>query len=310
MENVESTSSVTPETSADSADTQGTEENETQGQATAPKTKEAKPKASKSEELTEEEYEEIALGQVKGKVPKTVAKAIKDYERGIQNKFREVADVKKQAQEFQKFAKENPREFMKQLGIDPYEFAEATLAEKIEMMEMTPEQKELRELKSWKEQQEKAEKEAREAAEKKKQEEEYETESKKFNETFVKAWESSGLPPHRYFGQLMAATMLSSQKRGEDLQPDQAALKVKEAFLSTVGEIVSQLDPEGIRSLIGDKKLKELRDAEVRRVTEKTAPTANSSGRPEQGSATKPRNTPKKPMSEKEFRQWIESHKQ
>lgn len=300
-EGMESTSDVTPETESSVEGESDTQDEETQEETSAKK-------VSKQPKLTEEELEEISLGSVKGKVPKALAKAIKDYERGVQGKFQEVAQVKKQAQDLVSFAKQNPREFFKQLQIDPYDFAEATLAEKIEMMQMSPEQKRLMEseaeLKKYKEQEETV---------KKSQEEEKRTKEESqvmqsLDKEIAEAFASSGLPRHQIYIQQIAATMLSAEKRGEVLSAQEAAVRVKERFNNQLKEVFQNLEAQDLQALLGDDVLKKLRQAEIKRVTDNTAPTLKSASRPG-GSApvTKTQQQAKKPMSEREWKAWHES---
>lgn len=254
-----------------------------------------------------DDFEEIALGSTKGKVPKAIAKAIKDYERGIQAKFQESAKQAKAAQEKEQILalfKSNPDEFAKRMGVDLDTMAEERLAKKYEVMQMSPEQRENMQLKQQMEQMRQQElgskkgvideikgllgAEAPEGLEQYPKEElqaflahkqgEYNQLQSGIEKEFVDAWKETGLPRHKFFGAQMAFQMLNHQKRtGESLQAGEAAAKVKGDFLGAVKEIVSQMDPSGIQELLGKDVLEKIRQADIERVTGQAASSMQKS---------------------------------
>jgi hypothetical protein len=251
-----------------------------------------------------EQMEELTIGSVKAKVPASVAKAIKELERGAQGKMQEAAQAKKQAQEFVKWAASSPKDFLRKTGIDPYDFAEATLAEKIKLMQETPEQKEARELREENKRYKESEKERQDREAKERQDREFTEASQKFNQEFVEAWQNSGLPPDKYFGQLMAAEILSHNKKtGEHLSPKEAASKIKARFQTQARGIFDNATPEAIVEVLGDAIVKKLREHELKKVST-AAPTPNSSARPGHAPATESKK-PNKPMNEEQWREYM-----
>lgn len=311
MEGVATTSSVTPETSA--PDSSAADAQELEGGAEA---------AKKGQDLSADEMEEIALGSVKGKVPKHLAKAIKDYERGIQGKFQEAAETKKQAKAMLDFAKSDPKGFFQKLGMDPYEFAEATLAEKIEMLSMSPEQREAMEAKRELEQYKSREREVQERQKKEREVEEIRKHEATLSQEIAQALKdfdlvdkTTDLADAKLLMEQVVAQMIYADKRGEQLSAREAAARVKDKYLPKVERQFRSMSPEKILKLLGDQKWNELREYDLKRVTGTAPPTVNSAARP--GNSQKSpvtssarRSSQEKPMNEKEFRAYLETLKE
>jgi hypothetical protein len=89
-------------------------------------------------------------------VPET--ELIANYQKGVSadKRFKEAAELKKQIEQFVGQVKENPELLLEQLGINPYEYYESRLVERIraqqQEQQLTPEAKELKELKQWRDQ--------------------------------------------------------------------------------------------------------------------------------------------------------------
>lgn len=257
--------------------------------------------------LTQEEMEEIALGSVKGKVPKQLAKAIKDYERGIQGKFQETAKMRKEAEEL---LKADEMELIKRKGKDPYEWAEELIARKIEELSMSPEQRRAAEAEKRLAEYEERERLQREEMERQEYSRREQTYMQQLDTEIAEAFKESGLPKHQFYVQQMAAEMLSASKRGEELSAKEAAAKVKGRTNGHIKELIGQLSPESVEELLGPEILKKIREYEVKKVTANAAPTLDSGKRPtSQEAATSKAKSNSKPMSEREYRQWMESLK-
>ena len=223
-------------------------------------------------------------------------------EKVSQKKMQEAAHLTKQVQQFINWAKQNPGAFLKETGIDPEEWAASTLKEKYELMQMTPEQRELlelRQLKAYHEQQE----------QEKKQREEQESLTKVEQETmqsleqeFIGAWQETGLPKNKIFGQLMAAKMLSASRQGKNLQAKEAAHTVKQEFIRDASDVFAQMDPEQIQQILGAETMKKLRKFDVERVTGK----ASIKSTPKNGPVNKTASTrPSKTMGEREYKEFV-----
>lgn len=293
-------------------------------------------------EIAADEMEEIALGSVKGKVPKSIAKAIKDFERGSQAKMREAAEYRKHVADRDKMLdlfESDPDKFAEMYSksrgkkVDLDDMAEARLAHKYKLMTMTPEQRDHYETKQRLQQIEANELQSKSGVISEIQEllgpdapkglEQYPKEQlqhylqqqkatfdqtqQSLNQEIVDAWKESGLPKHPYFGAQMSFRMLSHQKRtGQPLQASEAASKVKADFMSAVRDVVSQMDPQGIQELLGKDTLTKVRQHDIDRVTGKMASSVGQPNRPGGMSASE---KPKQPMNEYEYRNYIRNMK-
>jgi hypothetical protein len=282
-----------------SVDTGATSGAETGTEVSTETTSAAEKGASKApESKSQDDFEEIKLGGVGGRVPKQLAQAIKALERGFHSKAQESASLKKEMTARESLAKQNPKEFVKKFGLDPVEFAESTLAEQLEMMAMSPEQRELRDLKAWKEQQEKLANEAKEREEQERVSKQEAELSKTLRGEILSAWKESGLPAHPYFGQVIARHMLAASSQGKELPAAKAAAIVRREFTGHVREILSQLTPEALQEMLGDEPLKKWREFDVKRVIPQGSQKSSAKG-PEKSVSQK-----QKPMTEAEFRNW------
>lgn len=259
-------------------------------------------------ELGEQDMEKIVTLKVNGEVMKMPLKeAVKHFqlERVSQDKMREARQAKEMAAQLIQLAKNDPDKFFDVTGIDADTFAESRLARKYELMMMSPEQRELFELKQWKEQQEQMLRQAQEEEERQALTQAEAQEMQSLEKEIVEAWQESGLPKHKVFGQFMAAQMLSHQKRtGEALQAKEAAAIVKRDFLRNVGEILTSLDAPAILDVIPKDVLSKVRQYDVERVTGKAASKIGG-GRPGNNPVTKSSNKNAKPMSDLEWRDYV-----
>jgi hypothetical protein len=265
------------------------------------------------------DFEEIKLGSISGKVPKKLAEAVKAMERGFQTKAQKAAQLEKLIE----LAQNNPKEFYSKNGKDPYSLAEELLAEKYEMMTMTPEQRKIAELEQWKSNQEKIDRQSKseivdqlkEFYPEMKDEEFYSHPREKLVEalTFkraqeeqvhqnlqkeiIDAWKESGLPKHKYFAALMSFTMLNHQRATKTpLQASQAAARVKQDFMNSSREIADQMDAKAILEWLGDSNIKKVREHLVEQVTGKPISPTNQNNGPANAAS------PKKQLNEFEWR--------
>lgn len=296
-------------------------------------------------ELQGQDLDKVVKVKINGKEQTLkIRDALKKVElaEGAQAKMQEAARVKQEAMQMLQLAKSNPKSFFKQTGIDPYEFAEATLAEKYEMMAMTPEQRELQEYRAQKAQQDAAEKSSRQeiiskierligkdnippGAENATKEQllgflqaktqEHSNLRTNLEQEIVEAWKESGLPKSKYFAARISHEMLSSlaQKkaglRDEALQAKEAAAIVKEQVTSELREILLQVakaDPGAAQQLLGDEMMKLLRDYDVRRVTGASqASQSKPQQRPGTSSPASGKSQANRPLSEKEWNDYF-----
>lgn len=114
------------------------------------------------------------------------------------------------------------------------------------------------------------------------------------------AWQKVGLPKEKDFGSWMAQLMLDDDKRavehkkrtGEELpplQPEQAAIKVKERFLNSTRSLFSQMDAPAIHEILGEAIIKKLRDHDVGLASAQNRPGFDNQNRPSGSGASEPK---------------------
>ena len=256
-------------------------------------------KAAEVRRLGEQDFDALVVVKINGETQEmTVREALKlkQLEGASHKKMQEASKLVKQVETIITMAKNDPKKFLRETGIDPYDFAESTLAEKFEMMNLSPEQRELMELKK-----EKAERKEAEEHEKSEREKEYlsKTESEemgKLDQEIGEAFKNSGLPNSKYYVAQMAARMLSASKQGKNLTAKDAALKVKEEFVTASQEIFGKMDAEAIYNALGNDVMKKIRAFDVKRVT------GNSASQQKQNPGTKPASEAKSFRNEHEWR--------
>jgi len=255
--------------------------------------------------LGEQDLDSIVTVKINGETKELpVREVIKlnQLENASQAKMQEAAKLMKQVQGVIQMAKNDPKAFLRETGIDPYDFAESTLAEKFNMMQMTPEQRKLLEYEQKVKQFEEREKESREAQEREMISRREAEEIGKLDVEIGDAWKESGLPKTKYMVAQIAARMLSASKQGKTLTAKDAAASVKADFVSSAREVISQLDAEAIQEILGKDILKKIREFDVKRVTGKSA----SQG--DKGPAKAATQPPKTFKSEHERRKYLEEY--
>lgn len=269
----------------------------------------------------ESEYDEVKIGSVSGKVPKQIAEAIKNLERGFQSKAQKAAQMEKLVG----LAQSNPKEFWKTTGQDPYEFAENLLAEKYEMMQMSPEQRRLKELEARVKEQDDRETSSKnqilnelkkygeipQGAEKaskeellqylRHQENQYSNEMKSLDQQIGEAFRDSGLFPDKYVIAKVAFEMSSALKRGKNLTAKEAVARVNQDFFGGVKNLFQNMDVKRIHEVLGDDFLEKLRKYDLEQVTASAASRLgqNQFGQAKQASSQEPK---KKYLNEIEWR--------
>lgn len=313
------TTSVTPGSSTNESGAPGSQTKTTSEQAGAQSTE--KSGAQKGAQSTEnDEFEEIKVGSVSGKVPKQIAAVIKNLERGFQSKAQEAAAKEK----LLGLARENPREFYKQTGKDVYEFAEEVLAEKYELMSMTEEQRKLRSYEEKEKEREKAETASKQevldalkefgplpkGAENASREElikyyhhqkqVYTNTQSSLDTELGNAFKESGLSADKHLVAKVAFEMSSAIKRGKSLSAKEAIAKVSNEYYSGMKQTLGTMDVKRIHEILGDEFLEKVRKYDLEQVTAKAA---SQFGRSTNSPGIRPASeAPKKFLNQTEWR--------
>lgn len=280
---------------------EATESTESQAQEGAEATKAVKGGGKQtSPEFGESDLDRVLTIKVDGEVKKMTLREAQKYAslgNAAYKKMSEAAQLRKEAEAAIHMLKSNPREALSRLGIDPEEFAEMTLAEKIKVASMSDEQRKLAEyearLKKYEEQEMQAEEEKKTQAER----EEEARHAAEFDKEITEAFKKSGLPKKPFYVTQIAHVLNQAAVQGIDLQPDHAADIVRTRVESEIKDIAQALDIEKLRAILGKDLIRKILDVEVKSVAGKHQATESS---PVAKAASKQSTQPY--MSEKEWR--------
>lgn len=180
--------------------------------------------------------------------------------------------------ELVQYAKANPKDFMARIGINPEEFAEMTLTEKVKALEMTPEQKRIAEYEAKLKKFEEQEQERLRNESKTKEEQAYNQEIQRLDTELAEAFSKSGLPRSKFYLQQATAIMLNDLTRyqaeverdgfasRDPLSADEALGIVKESVPNLIKETLSGLELNQLRELLGSDLLNKIREDDIKRV--------------------------------------------
>jgi hypothetical protein len=208
-----SSGSVSTETSSQAEGSASTEANNADGTLSTDTNAEAKSTETQLRELAAADMDAIVTLKINGQVKKVpVKEAIKwaQVNESGYTKFEQAKKMEAQSRELARLAQEDPVQFYKMLGKDPYAIAEDLMVKRIEDLSLTDEQRKFKEYEAKVKAYE--EKEAMEAKRKAEAEEQasiskYQTE---LDNEIAKAFMETKLPKpmkNTYFLQRMAAEM-------------------------------------------------------------------------------------------------------
>ena len=232
--------------------------------------------------------EEIYVLKVNGKevkVPKSKLEMYAQLGLASDEKFKEAKKIREDADKILSTAK-TEKSAIKALMAAGYSKEEARkvieeeLLREYEYEDLSPEEKKRREMEEelkqykTKEEREKAE---RDMSARQKEEEEY---FKKLDDELASAIKDSGLPKHPVFGKFALQYMASSASQDLDISAKDAMKLVEQDFLGVVQELLSGLDAKTLKSWLGDKTLRSLREDAVSELRSKEPPFAKAKSQP------------------------------
>lgn len=229
--------------------------------------------------------------------------------RAADEKFREAAMTRKQAEDFIRLLKEDPAKVLTdpRLGIDARKWAEEFLLKQLEDEMLDPREKELRKYKQQLEEyeaQKKAEKEAVEQARVAELQAKY---TEEYTKDITSALDSSGLPKTEHTVKRMAYYMHQALKRGMDLKAGDVVELVKQDYISEQRALYGSLDGDMLLQLIGPDIADKIRKYDVAKVKN---PNANAKTPEKQPEPNQERKQSKKPsMSRDEWREKMDKLK-
>lgn len=186
--------------------------------------------------------------------------------RAAQKRMQEASQMRKQAEDLLHFAKQNPREFFEKVGLNPVEFSEMILSEKLEQEMLTPEERTHREMeRKLKEYQDREEQQKREAETKRMSELE-EKYAQDIQTQFTTALENSGLPKSPRTIARMAELQMISLNNGLDLNPTDMVELVRQSYITEIQELFGQTDGEALMGLMGESVASKIRKHDLSRI--------------------------------------------
>lgn len=248
--------------------------------------------------------EEIYVLKVNGKevkVPKSKLEMYAQLGLASDEKFKEAKKIREDADKILSTAK-TEKSAIKALMAAGYSKEEARkvieeeLLREYEYEDLSPEEKKRREmeeeLKQYKTKDEK-DKADRDKSARQKEEEEY---FKKLDDELASAIKDSGLPKHPVFGKFALQYMASSASQDLDISAKDAMKLVEQDFLGVVQELLSGLDAKTLKSWLGDKTLRSLREDAVSELRSKEPPFAKAKNNMPAKQATPEANEDDKPQ--------------
>lgn len=152
---------------------------------------------------------------------------------------------------------------LKQMGIDPKEFAAQIVEEELKKAAMTPEQLEKLELQDKLKKLEGDRKLEQEEFQKRELERQYQQDYQKVESQMVQAIEKTDLPRSPYVVKKIADKMLAGVQYGVELTPDDVMPLVREEILNDIKELFAALPAEAAENIIGKDFLNNIRKKNV-----------------------------------------------
>jgi hypothetical protein len=180
-----------------------------------------------------------------------------------QKSMQESANMKSQVQQFVDLLTKDTKAALKQLGIDPKQFAAQVIEEELAKEAMSPEQRELEEHKAELKRIQEERKREKDEFEKREfdrlQQQEYERIDSKMSATI----EKSGLPKSAYVMKKMAQYMVDGMEMGVNLEPEDVIDLVKAEVHDDIRELVQSLGEDSVEQFIGKDVLDKIRKKNI-----------------------------------------------
>lgn len=260
-------------------------------------------------ELSESDFKKLAKLKIDGKETKvSVSELLKRAQKGAaaDKRFQEASRLQNEIDRRENLARTNPKEYLKMLGHDLDAMADQAIQEQIKRAQMNDQERKEYEL----QQKYEGERQKRETYEKQmKDRDEAHFNSQveqQIDQEYSQAIKELNYPKNSYLIQRAAVEQIRALNRGENLSAKDALVKIKEEFIDSSRAFMKDAglkDAKAIREFLGDDIVKLILDSEVKRVTAGGAPTSNSVAR--SGNSVPPdKKENKKPLSEREWREW------
>lgn len=179
--------------------------------------------------------------------------------KAAQKAMQENNSYKSQVEQFFKSFKSDTKAALKEMGIDPKQFAAEVIEEEIKRAQLTPEQRELEELKAEKKRLEEERKREKEEFEKKEYERLSQQEYERVETQMSMALEKSSLPKEPYVVKKIADYMLIGIQNGIDLSPEEVLPLVEQEIKSDLQALIKALGEDKVEDFVGKDVFNKIR---------------------------------------------------
>jgi hypothetical protein len=183
-------------------------------------------------------------------------------------KFAEANLARKQAEEFVRLLKTDPRKVLSHpsIGIDLKKFAEEYLVEDLQQEMLSPEQKKLKEYQAKLAKYEEQERTIKADQEKKAQEEVKKKYQEGYHKQITEALDTAALPKTEYTVERMIYYMSKALKNGYELEARDVVDLVRRDYIDDSKSLFSGLDAEALEQLLGSDIAKKMRQHDIKKV--------------------------------------------
>ena len=225
---------------------------------------------------------------------------------GADRRFSDASRVERMNQELLWLAKNAPEKLLSHpaIGVDPHQWAENLLYEKIKLEQMDPKDRELMETQNKLKASESRKQQIERQVQQEKVQRAVEYEKANHSRDISESLGAAGLPVNNYTIKRTAHYMLEGMAMNLKVSAKDILPLVLEDYKSEQSALFNQSDPEALASLLGEENLKKIRNYEMKRI--KADPNKKPVKRETSMRDIKP--GPKK-MSMEEFRDYNEKIK-
>ena len=216
--------------------------------------------------------------------------------------MQEKSSFEQQVKQFFQGFKSDTKSALKQMGIDPKEFAAAVIEEEIKNSQLTPEQRELEELKAEKRRLKEERKKEREEFEQKELERLRQVEYERIDNQITEALDSSDLPKTPYTVRKLAEYMLYGSQHGIELSAKDVLPIVREELLGDLKTIIESLGDDAAEEFIGKEVLTRFRKKNIAKAKASTPATVKA-GIKDVGASSKQKES--EPVQKKSFKDFF-----
>ena len=211
--------------------------------------------------------------------------------------------ARKQAEQFIAMMKDKGSLFdaIQKMGHDPRALAEEYLANLLQEELMDPRERELKQARAKLQAYDELERKQKEELQRQHHEQMKKKYADEYSQQFVKALQSTGLPPTKPMVAEMAKYISRSAKLGVEITADEAAKLVLEDVKAAQMRLIGDSDGETLLKLLGDDVANKIRKVDVARI-KTPEQVLRSVPKEQQNPEPKERGTPNKRMSPAEWR--------